>query len=317
MYLTPRKLRRGAKIALVAPASPFKTDEVTEGMDIMREMGLVPVLGPCVRNLRSDNIHAGSLADRAAELNWAFSDPSINGVLAVCGGMGSAAILPYLDYRMIRASRKALLGMSDITALNAGILARAGLISINGQSPSIRLDKGEAIRRADSDSFRLTLRLMMSDEPWGTQPFDFSEYFPRTVCPGKATGNVIGGNADTFVHLLGTPYMPELTGTILFIEDVHKSGEILGREFLHMRLSGMLNMVNGIVIGEFAEVPKRTEEREPSIENSIEEYFRNGPPCTYGYPFSHGPLTGPVPIGAQCEIDADVGHVSFDFAMAR
>jgi len=316
MNIVPRRLRPGSRVALVAPASPFKTDEVTEGMDIMREAGLVPVLGPCVKNLRSDNIHAASITDRANELNWAFTDPSIAGIITVCGGMGSAAVLPFLDYRAIRASRKPFLGMSDITALHMGILAKSGLITFNGQSPSIRLDKGRAIREADSESFRLTLRLLMSDEPWGTKPFDFSEYFPRHVCPGAASGIAVGGNADTFVHLLGTPFMPEMTGTVLFIEDVHKTGEVLGREFLHMRLAGLLGQVNGIVIGEFAEVPKRTEEREPSVENVIEEYFKVGVPCTYGYPFSHGPLTGPVPIGAQSSFD-EMGTVSFDFAMAH
>lgn len=301
----------------MAPASPFKTDEVTEGMDIMREHGLEPVLGPCVRNLRSDNIHAASVTDRVAELNWAFSDPSIDGIIAVCGGMGSAALLPYLDYATIRRSRKVFLGMSDITALNLGILAKSGLITINGQSPSIRLDEGPMIHDADSESFDLTLELLMSDLNWSSKPFEFSEYFPRTVCPGTACGTTLGCNADTLVHLIGTPYMPETTNTVLFLEDVHKTGEVLAREFLHLKLAGITSQVNGIVLGEFAEVPKRSEEREPSVENSIEEYFCEGPPCAYGYPFSHGPLTGPIPIGAECSMDADTGIVEFNFCMAR
>lgn len=304
-------------MALVAPASPFLTNELVEGMDLMREAGLVPVPGPCVRNLRSDNIHAASLEDRVAEMNWAFTDPSIAGIIAVTGGMGCAALLPHLDYRAIRSSRRAFLGMSDITALNCGILSRAGLITISGQSPSIRLDKGRAIREADSDSFRLTLRLMMSDVPWGSEPFDFNPYMPRVISPGSARGTAIGGNADTFVHLIGTQFMPETEGTVLFLEDVHKTGEVLARELLHLRLAGILSSVSGIVVGEFAEVPKRDDDREPSIENSLEEYLRHGPPCSYGYSFSHGALTSPIPIGGLCEMDADSGTVTFDFAMSQ
>lgn len=230
--------------------------------------------------------------------------------------MGSAALLPYLDYRAIRISQKPFLGMSDITALNMGILAKAGLINVNGQSPSIRLDHGSKIQDADSRSFELTLQLLMSGDPWNNRPFSFNEYFPRTVCSGEASGVAVGGNIDTFVHLIGTQYLPDLTGAIFFGEDVHKSGEVLGREFLHMHLAGILQQVNGVVLGEFAEVPKRTGDKEPSVENMIEEHFACGVPCSYGYPFSHGPLTGPVPMGADCAMSADTGEVSFDFRMA-
>lgn len=282
----------------------------------MSEAGLVPVLGPCVKNLRSDNIHAASINDRVSELNWAFRDQTISGVFAVCGGMGSAALLPHLDYRAIRESRKPFLGMSDITALNMGILSKAGLVNFNGQSPSIRLDKGSKIEDADSASFELTLRLLMSDEQWASRPFSFNEYFPRTVCPGETSGIAIGGNLDTFVHLIGTPFLPDLTNTILFGEDVHKTGETLSRQFLHMQLAGILRQVEGVVLGEFAEVPRRVSDKEPSIERVIEEYFAaSGVPCSYGYPFSHGPLTGPIPMGAECHLDASSGDVTFNFRM--
>jgi len=317
MNIIPRKLRRGSKVALVAPASPFKTNEIVDGMDIMREMGLFPILGPCVRNLRSDNIHSASVKDRVEELNWAFKDPSISGVIAVCGGMGSAALLPYLDYDAIRNSRKPFLGSSDITALNNGIFAKAGLINFNGQGPNIRQDKGESIRTSDAESFKFCLGLLMSDEPWGTTPMEFNEFFPRTVSPGKSTGISIGGNADTFVHLIGTPFLPEMSNTILFLEDIHKSGEVLGREFLHLQLAGILRQINGVVLGEFADIPKRLGDREPSIENVLEEYFSMGSPCSYGYSFSHGAFTSIIPIGAPCSLDADAGTVEFNFTMAR
>ena len=315
MNIAPRKLRRGSKVALVAPASPFFPKEVMEGMDIMKEEGLVPVLGPCLKNLNSNSIHAAPVNIRAQELNWAFSDPNIDGVIAVCGGFGSAALLPYLDYRTIRKTRKPFLGMSDITSLSMGILSKAGLINFIGHSPTIRSDKGEYIRSSDSDSFRMTLKLLMSSDSWDTKPFDFNESFPRTVCHGRSNGIAIGGNAETFTHLIGTDYMPQTTNTVLFLEDVHKSGTSLSRLFLHLKLVGIISQANAIVIGEFAEVPKREDDRTISVENAIKEYFGSGPPCTYGYPFSHGPFCGPIPVGAQCEVDATEGVVKFDYVM--
>lgn len=316
MTVIPRKLRRGSKVALIAPSSPFNPKEVMEGMDIMKEEGLVPVLGPCVKNLKSNNIHAAPVQDKIHEINWAFSDPNIDGIIAVCGGAGSAALLPYLDYNVIRKTRKPFLGMSDIVALNNGIYAKTGLINFVGQTPSIRVDKGNHIRNSDSESFRTTLKMLMSNERWGDKPFSSNESFPRTLCPGSSSGIAVGGNMDTFVHLIGTPYLPEMSNKILFLEDVHKSGTLVGRQFIHLQLSGIMSQLNAIVLGEFSEIPKRDDDRTPSVETAIKEYCSSGPPCTYGYPFSHGPYTAPIPIGANCFVDATEGIVEFDFAMS-
>jgi len=316
MFLAPKRLRSGQKVAIVAPSGPVITEEVMTGMDIIRECGLTPVLGPCVKNLKTVAAHAASVKDRADELNWAFGNPNIAAVIGAVGGEGAAAVLPFLDYDMIRKSRKAFLGMSDLTSINTGILVRSGLISFNCQTPSIRLDKGRKIQEADTQSFKLTLELLKSDQNWGDRPFHFNPHFPRCVSPGISEGIAVGGNLDTFVHLLGTPFMPDPAGTILFIEDVHKSGIEISRELLHLRLAGWFNQTSGIVVGEFEDVPKQSEPKVPDPEDVLIEYFSHGPPCTYGYSFSHGPHTSPIPIGANCHVNADTGEVSFDFCMA-
>lgn len=315
---SPRRLRRGDRVAIVAPASPFSSDELTAGLDIIREVGLQPVLGPNVVSLKSTSIHAAPLGDRVEELMWAFTDSDIKGVFIATGGYGSAETLPYLDWDTVVASRKPLLGMSDITALNSG-LARAGLASINGQSLSIRLNKGKAVRHSDSESLRLTLELMMSDQDWLERPLLINQWMPRMISPGSAQGHIVGGNLDTFSRLVGTPWIPDCRGAILFVEDVHKSGEILARELLHLQLAGMLDEVNGIVIGEFVDTRRRSNPEDieaPTIEDVLQEFCADGPPCLYGFSFSHGDWTLPVPIGGRCSIDADKGIVTFGFRMA-
>lgn len=311
-YISPKKIRRGSKVAIVAPSSSVHTDRLLEGLDIIREVGLVPVLGPCVKGLKSYGMHSAPLKDRVAELNWAFGNPEISAVICAIGGMGSSALLPYLDYEMIRRSRKPLLGRSDISALNNGILTKAGLISINGQTPSIKLDQGEKFRLSQSESFAATLRLMMSNEPWESAPLYNNPHIPRTVSPGSASGHAIGGNSDTFTRLIGTDYFPDFRGAILFLEDVHKSTEFLAREFLHLKLAGIIDQLAGVVIGEFQDINESKE----TVEDVIQEYFTNGPPCVYGYPFSHGPIVSPIPIGSQCNLDADSGLITFDFSMS-
>lgn len=310
-YTFPKRIRRGSKVAIVAPSSSVHADRLLEGLDIIREEGLVPILGPCVKSLKSDGMHSAPVKDRVNELNWAFSNPEISAVICAIGGVGSAAVLPYLDYNVIKRSRKPLLGRSDITALNFGILKKTGLISVNGQTPSITLDKGDAFRESQSESFAETLRLMMSDQPWESAPFYRNPHIPRTVSPGSASGHAIGGNSDTFTRLIGTEYFPDIDGAILFIEDVHKSCEFLAREFLQLKLSGIIDRLSGVVIGEFQDL----KESKSTVEDVIQEYFSDGPPCVYGYPFSHGPVVAPIPVGSHCNLDADSGLITFDFSM--
>src|SRR5690348_12124779 len=128
-YVAPKRLNPGSRVAIVAPASPFRTDELVAGLDVVKECGLEPVLGKNVRTLNTVDIHAAPLMDRVEELMWAFTEPGIDGIFTCLGGMGSGELLPYLDYAAIRRSRRPLIGLSDITALNNGILAGAGLIS--------------------------------------------------------------------------------------------------------------------------------------------------------------------------------------------
>ena len=313
--IPPRALNVGDRVAIVAPASPFRSDELLDGIDVIRECGLTPVLGPNVRMLHSHGTHAASVGSRVDELMWAFSDTSISAVITATGGVGSAAVLPYLDYDVIRTGRKALLGMSDITSLNTGIMTCAGLTSISGQYPTVRVDEGDKKRMSDTESLALTLELMMSREEWGERPFCINQYIPRTVSPGRASGHIVGGNLDTFSRLLGTEFFPDCNGAILFIEDVHKDGEGLQRMLIHMRLAGVLDQVAGVVIGEFYDVPKKEDARVPDIDDVILEFFSDGVPCLAGVSFSHGDFTIPIPIGAQCDMNATIGDVSFRFRM--
>ena len=286
-------------------------EEVKVGLDVIKSYGLVPVLGPCVKNLRSNMDHAASIDQRALELNWALTDPDIGAVWCVQGGIGSAAVLPFLDYEAIEAAAKPFIGMSDITAINCGLLSHAGLINYCGQGVAIRVDKGSEIKTSDSISLAHTIELLMSDQEWDDRPFDINQYVPRTVAPGKARGTIIGGNLETFTTLIGTPFFPQVEGTILFIEDVHKNGESIERLLLHLEMAGVLDKVAGIVIGEFAEQDEQTGVRVPHVEDVLREYLSDGVPCVYGFSFSHGPFTIPIPIGAECEVDADECVVRF------
>ena len=315
----PQRIKYGSRVAIVAPASSFEADELLVGLDLIKECGLKPVLGPCVKNVKSSFSHAGTVQARAAELNWAFSQPGISAILCVKGGEGSAGLLPHLDYEAIKRSRRPFIGKSDITSLCNGIFFKTGLVTINGMSCSIHTKKGHDRFEKDCESLKYNLQLLMSEENWGTSPLLRNEFIPRTVSPGVAEGIALGGNCDTFTRMLGTEFFPDTQDAILFLEDTHKEAESLARQFLHLQLSGILKKVKGVVLGEFfLEQPEKIKSKKCklSIDDVILEYFSDGAPCSYGYSFSHGNIINPIPIGARCKLDATTGNVTFDFKMS-
>jgi hypothetical protein len=120
----PKKLGPGARVALVSPASPEEEPEgIAIAEEIVASLGLVPRRMPSAA--RQTMYLAGTDEERAADLNAAFRDPSIDAIWCIRGGYGSGRLLPLLDWEAIRKNPKPLLGYSDITALLNGIYARA------------------------------------------------------------------------------------------------------------------------------------------------------------------------------------------------
>jgi muramoyltetrapeptide carboxypeptidase len=317
MYIPPKRVRAGSNVAVVAPSATFMSNELLAGLDAIRECGLNPILGPCVKNLRTTIHNSASVQERAEELNWAFSDPNISAVIAARGGEGAAALLPYLNFDTIRKSQKPFLGKSDNTSISMGILTKARLVTINGRGAAVRCDKGNTAVECDTTSLKLALELLMSEQHWGDKPFCINEMQPRTVSPGIAKGCAIGGNFNTFVHLIGTDYFPDVENTILFLEDTKTSSMELSRMLLHLKLAGVLNKLAGIVLGEFFDLPKKEGygNDAATLEEVILQYLKDGPPCIYGVSFSHGKYTCPIPMGAPCILDANRATINFDFKM--
>src|SRR5204863_9548972 len=71
------------------------------------------------------------------------------------------------------------------------------------------------------------------------------------VVPGRARGPLLGGNLEVFSRLVGTPYLPDVKGAILFVEDLGERPYRIDRLITHLDLAGLLGAVSGVVVGEF------------------------------------------------------------------
>jgi muramoyltetrapeptide carboxypeptidase len=296
----PPRLALGDTIGLAAPASsttqPERIDEIIAHLV---GHGFRVKAGANLR--RRTGYLAGSDAERAADMNTLFIDPEVKAIFALRGGYGSCRILPLLDYAAIRANPKPFLGYSDITALHHALLAQAGLVTYHGPNANEAFQPGNeaALRRALIDPVRECC--LFSRETGAGESI-------RCEVRGQARGRLLGGNMTCLLRLIGTPWAPDFTGAILFLEDIGEKAYRIDGLFTHLHLAGVLDQIAGLVLGRFDHPDAEEQARIATL--LCEEAARVGKPCVSHAPIGHFPEQTVVPIGTQAELDADAGRLT-------
>lgn len=304
----PPRLRPGDIVGLIEPAG-FTDDafDLALVMDNVRAMGLVPRAAPHL--LARYGYLAGKDEARAADLNAMFADEAVRAVFAVRGGWGCARILPHLDWALIRAHPKLLLGFSDITALHLAFAARAGFATIHGPNAA------SAWGRLSWDSFR-SLAFDAATPLYATPQGQEDRLVQRsgrilTFRPGRARGRLLGGNLTVLAALVGTPYLPDFTGAILFIEDTDEAEYRIDRMLTQLELAGILGRVAGVVFGQCTDCRARG----PSyggftLSEVLDQHLAPlGVPAFQGALFGHVADQFSLPEGVMAEIDAAAGTI--------
>jgi muramoyltetrapeptide carboxypeptidase len=131
-----------------------------------------------------------------------------------------------------------------------------------------------------------------------------------TLCPGVAEGPLAGGNLTLLQCLIGTPYFPELAGAILFLEDVGEELYRIDRMLAHLRLTGALRRLAGVVVGRFTEMKRFGGDGALGFDEVLAGYFEPlGIPVAYGFPVGHLDAQWTLPIGVRARLDADAGEL--------
>ena len=256
---------------------------------------------------------AGSDENRIRQLADALNDPDCRGILCVRGGFGSTRLLekgkvaeaknapfpmPDAPFPMPDAHfPKWLIGFSDITALLWNH-AKLGILGVHG--PLLTTLAAEPDWSADRlfDCIEGRPLQSLSGKGWGG---------------GKATGRLLPANLTVATHLLGTPYLPDLTGVILAFEDVSEAPYRVDRMLTTWRMAGALAGVRGIALGRFSRC-----EVDPKIPSfSIEEVLRDrlgdlNIPIVSDLPFGHDGVNAALPVGIMATLDADSGLLICD-----
>jgi muramoyltetrapeptide carboxypeptidase len=294
-FVKPPRLAPGDRVAVVAPAGPLDRETFDAGLKILARRYDVAWDASLLDRVR---YLAGDDARRGDELARALADPSARAVIAARGGYGSMRLLTRLWPRGAGGptGAKPLVGFSDITALHAA-LQTAGRVSVHGPVVTQLAHQPEAVVER--------LFALLEDETAPPGPVAGTP-----VVGGVAEGAILGGNLSLVTRLLGTPWLPDLTGAVLLLEDVGEKPYRIDRMWTHLRLAGVFEKVAGLALGDFTDCD------DPDGDFTLRDVLWSlaaevGLPCVAGLPIGHGAVNVPVALGTRVRLDGGIGTLSF------
>jgi muramoyltetrapeptide carboxypeptidase len=280
-------------VALVSPAGPVAPEKIESAVQVLQGWGLRPRVYP--HALDKFSFYAGRDEDRAGDLNDALADPEIRGVICNRGGYGVQRIIHRLDFDAVRRDPKLVVGFSDITALHAALWREARLATVHGPVAT-QLELGGGFVSGMKHA-------LMSTEPVLVKA-DVAEPTFSVRTGGRATGVLLGGNLCMLCTSIGTPFMPDLTGAILLVEDVGEAAYRVDRMLTQLLNCGILQGLAGIAVGQFS-APGNGAITPAQV--LLERLGDLGIPLLGGLPIGHGSANIAVPLGTEATLDADVG----------
>lgn len=305
--IKPPALKRGDTVMLVNPASAtaHKVD-----LEIAREA--LGVLGLKVRAgkhlLGRHGYFAGTDAERAGDVNDAFADPDVGAVFALRGGWGCSRILPLIHYDIIRGNPKIFMGYSDITALLLAIVDRARMVTFHGPVASSSWDP--------FSTGYMERVLFKGDAVTMSNPTDHPDTLAQrhnrvqTIRPGRARGPIVGGNLTVLTTIIGSGYLPDFDGRILFVEDVGENIYRIDRMLAQLALAGRLKNIRGFIFGHCTDCEPEPGYGGLTLMQVLEHHIRPlNIPAWFGAMIGHIDKQFTVPEGIPVEIDAGQGTI--------
>ncbi len=294
--IKPRKLRSGARIGIVSPAYWLEAERMQRAVGVFEELGYEVVLGKS--NALQENQCAGSPGQRAEDIMAMFRDPSIEAIICARGGYGGNRVLPLLDYDVIRANPKIFVGYSDVTGLLTSMAQKSGLVTFHGpmlttygkQTIDYNLDVFHRVLTGEDN-----IRIMSTPECQA-----------RCLKPGFASGPLWGGNLTLVIERLATSGQIDTAGSILLLEDIDEKLYAFERMMLHLKSSGSLEKIEGLVIGEMLEMgDSKTPFGKTTDEIVLDVCSELDIPIVSNFPCGHGDYQATLPISHEVELHAD------------
>ena len=306
--LKPPRLKAGDTVGLINPAgATFHGNDVTIAAETLTALGLKMKTGKHL--LDRYGYLAGTDDARANDVNTMFADPEVAAIFTFRGGWGCNRILDLLDYNLIRRNPKILMGYSDITSLLLALNAKTGLVTFHGPV---------GVSTWNQYSTQIVKKLLFEAEAFSMEnPVETGDSLVQvkdrilTINPGKANGKLLGGNLSVLTAMVGTDYLPDFRGNILFLEEVGEDIYRVDRMLTQLKLAGILKQISGFVFGRCSDCGPGKGYGSLTLEDVFDDHIKPlGIPAWYGSMIGHIEKKFTVPLGIEAEINAVKGSIS-------
>lgn len=300
--IKPPRLHFGDTIGLIAPGGHTDDGAIERAVAKIEQLGFKVRLGANLRAIHGN--YGGSVQQRLDDLHAMFADKEIKAMWCIRGGSGCISLLSKLDYRLIRANPKVLLGYSDITALHVAIHKHAGLVTFHGPV---------AISGPSEYATGHMLAVLMDPQPNYIIPMapensvralEEPHFAVRTATHGQATGRLMGGNLSLIAALAGTPYAADFRKGILFIEEVNEAPYRIDRWMTQLDLSVGFAHAAGVMVGICDNCEGEDEEITLTLNETLDLHLKPlTVPAVSGYSFGHIRHQFTIPMGINARLD--------------
>jgi len=306
--LKPPRLKPGDTVGLINPAgATFHPDDVVVAREVLTALGLKMKAGEHLLDRRG--YLAGSDKDRALDINRMFADAEVTAVLTLRGGWGCNRLLDLLDYGVIAKNPKILMGYSDITSLLLALNAKTGLVTFHGPV---------GVSSWNKFSTDFVEKLLFNAEVFSMEnPRESGDNLARvkdrvlTINGGTARGKLLGGNLSVLTAMVGSEYLPDFKGSILFLEEVGEEIYRVDRMLTQLKLAGILGSISGFVFGKCSDCGPGKGYGSLTLEEVLDDHIKPlGIPAWYGSMIGHIENKFTIPLGVEAEIDAGDGRIS-------
>lgn len=302
--ITPPYLKPGDTIGIVAPARFVTRDEMQPAIRFLTAQGFMVKTSPHL--FSQHHQFAGTDEERAEDLMEMIEDKSVRAILCARGGYGTVRILDLLNLRKLQLNPKWIIGYSDITVLHSIISSWYGLETLHATMPinyTSDISGNESINN-------LVKALTGQNLNYRIPHHSFNQF-------GSATGLLAGGNLSILNSLIGTDADFAAQDRILFIEDLDEYLYHIDRMMMHLKRSGKLKAITGLVVGSFSDM---RDNKTPFGSDAYEIIYSvmkdyNIPVC-YGFPAGHVEPNNSLIIGRKVDLIVNEEGAELNFSGA-
>ena len=289
MTVIPPFLSPQDSVAIVSPAKAIDNSLLLNAKKYWESKGFNVLLGK--NSAGEDNYFSGSKLQRAEDLQWALDHENVKAVICARGGYGCVHLIDLINWSAMLNTPKWLVGFSDVTVFHHQ-LAKLGLASVHGTMPLNYAENSEIAKQSVVDC----LSGKNLNYSWKTE----------VSKPGRAEGELLGGNLAVLTHLIGTSVFSDYKDKILFLEEVGEYLYAIDRMFFQLEKSGVLDQISGVILGGFSSMKDTSPGFGEELNNLILSYFKyRNIPVAFNFPGGHIDDNRALPFGVNATFTVD------------